>query len=274
MKTLLLLLLLPLIHPTAALSILLPLYLYPSTSTSSWTNVTAAIAANPKVHWLVIVNPNSGPGVASSVAPTDPNYITAIAKLNSYKNVQTLGYVDTQYAQRAYGAVTNDVAVYASWASYKGANISIAGIFFDDVNNTAGSTAVYTYMRNASAYARAKMPSSSSSSSSAGVTRVVFNPGALAPTSLFGLCDTMVEFEGAYAGYGNESTLSTIPGAYRGQSAIIVYDTPATAMANVKSLVHTMAVEKIGAVYFSADCCYNAFSLTLLMALAAAVQAG
>ena len=43
---------------------------------------------------------------------------------------------------------------------------------------------------------------------------------------------------------------------------------------NVKSLVHTMAVDGIEAMYFTSDCCYNALNGTLLMQLAAAVQAG
>ena len=213
--------------------------------------------------WQVIVNPNSGPGTTGP-APADPNYITAIATLNSYPNVQTIGYVDTLYTRRAYSAVTTDINTYASWSDYQDANISIAGIFFDDVNNTA-SKQVYTYMSNASAYAYATVPSD--------VTPVVFNPGALAPTKLFSYCDTMVEFENTFANYKNETTIETIPEDYRGQSAIIVNDTPVKT-ADIASLVHTMAVDGVEAVYFSADCCYNAFDKTLLMELAAAVQAG
>ena len=252
-----------LVLPTTSLFILLPLYLYPSTSASAWSNVTAAIEAYPKVQWQVIVNPNSGPGTTGG-SPADPNYITAIAKLNSYTNVQTLGYVDTQYTQRAYSAVTTDINTYASWSDYPNADISIAGIFFDDVNNTA-SDPVYTYMHNASTYAYATVPSD--------VTPVVFNPGSLAPTQLFDYCDTMVEFENTFANYKNDTTIKTIPSGYRGQSAIIVNSTPVKT-ANIASLVHTMAYYGVEAVYFSADCCYNAFDKTLLMALAAAVQAG
>lgn len=248
------------ILPTTSLFILLPLYLYPGTSASAWSNVTAAMAAYPNVQWQVVVNPNSGPGTTTY---PDQNYITAIAKLNSYKNVQTLGYVDTRYTQRAYSAVMADISVYASWASYTSADISIDGIFFDDVNSTATSS-VYTYMHNASAYAYATVPSD--------VTPVVFNPGALAPTQLFNYCDTMVEFENSFSNYKNDSTIATIPAGYRSQSAIIVNSTPKTA--NVQSLVHTMAQDGVEAVFFSADCCYNAFDSTLLMKLAAAVQAG
>ncbi|KAL9066389.1 MAG: hypothetical protein Q9161_007608 [Pseudevernia consocians] len=258
-----LLLLAPLIFalPTTSIFILLPLYIYPGTSASAWSNATAAIAAYPKVQWQVIVNVNSGPG--GTGYPTDQNYITAIKDLNSYPNVQTLGYVDTDFTHRAYSAVVSDIDTYASWSGYTSANISIAGIFFDDVNNTA-SNAVNTYMRNASAYAYANVPSD--------ITPVVFNPGSLAPTTLFSYCDTMVEFENALSVYKNDTTIATIPSAYRDQSAILVYNTASTA--NVKSLVHTMAIDGVEAVYFSADCCYNTLNGALLMQLAAAVQAG
>ena len=253
-----------LVLPATSLFILAPIYAYPGTSASAWSNITAAIAAYPKVHWQTIVNPNSGPGaVDSSGYPTDSNYIAAIAKLNSYPNVQTLGYVDTDYGRRAYSAVTHDIDLYAKWASYTKANITIDGIFFDDVNNTA-ATPIYTYYKNVSAYAYATVPTD--------VTPVVFNPGALAPTQLFSYADTIVEYEGTFANYKNDTTIKTIPAAYRGQSAIIINSTPSTA--NIASLVHTMILYGIEGVYFSADCCYNSFDGTLEKKQAAAVQAG
>ena len=98
---------------TTSMFILLPLYIYPGTSASAWSNATAAIAAYPKVQWQIIINPNSGPGTTSY--PTDSNYIAGISKLNSYPNVITLGYVDTNFAKRAYSAVTSDIDVYAKW---------------------------------------------------------------------------------------------------------------------------------------------------------------
>lgn len=248
--------------PTHSLFILLPLYVYPDSSATAWSNATAAIHAYPNVQWQVIVNPDSGPGTTAS-SPSDANFITGISKLNSYPNVKTLGYVDTKYTSRAYSAVVSDIDVYASWAGYADADISIDGIFFDDVNNTA-SDAIYTYMDNAAAYARTTVPSS--------VTPIVFNPGSLAPTTLFDYCDTMVEFENEFSAYENDKTIATIPGADRDRSAILVYSTPGTA--NVQSLVHTMAEDGVEGVFFGSDCCYNSFDATLLMELAAAVNAG
>ncbi|KAL8877909.1 MAG: hypothetical protein Q9198_004168, partial [Flavoplaca austrocitrina] len=119
--------------PCHSLFILLPLYLYPGTSASAWSNVTAAIAADENVQWQIIVNPNSGPGTY----PPDANYISAISKLNSYPNVVTVGYVATGYTQVSYESLTAQIDVYAQWASYPDADISVAGIFFDEVSNTA-----------------------------------------------------------------------------------------------------------------------------------------
>ncbi|KAL6713717.1 hypothetical protein ACLMJK_008209 [Lecanora helva] len=226
----------------------------------------------PVGHWQVIINPNSGLGTTSY--PSDQNYVTGISKLNSYPNVITLGYVDTAYGTRAYSSVISDINVYAHWASYTKANISIGGIFFDDVigPNAATQNSV-TYYRNISSYAYAQVPSD--------VTPVVFNPGMLGPQKLFSYCDLMVEFESPIVDYHNDTTIKTLPNGYQGQSAIIVYNT--TTATDVKSLVHTMAGGGVGAVYFdygscfyqgSPTGCYNQLSSVNLKNLAAAVLAG
>lgn len=244
-----------------SLSILLPLYIYPGSSASAWKPFFNAIKAYPKVNWLVIVNPDSGPGTTASY-PSDPNVIAGISQLNSFPNAYTLGYVDTAFTNRSPAAVNKDIDVYASWSTYKAANISIGGIFFDDVNNTASSS-VYKYMQSASSYAYKRVPSA--------ITKVVYNPGAIAPKQLFGYCDFMVEFEDPYSSYRNATTIKSISSDYRPQSAILAYNTPTTA--NVANLVHTMKSYGVGAVYFTADCCYNAVNQALLAKLALAILA-
>jgi len=253
--------------------ILLPLHEYPGTSASAWSNVTAAIAAYPKVQWQVIINPDSGPGTnLTNPYPTDPGYIAGISKLNSYPDVITLGYVDTSFTKTPYSTVISNISVYAEWASYTKANISIGGIFFDDVNDTDSAT-VSNYYGNASAYAYANVPSA--------VTPVIFNPGNPGPTKLFDHCDTMVEFEDLVSKYQNVPTIDNLPSEYLDQSAIILYNT--TAATDIESLVHSMSQNGIEAVYFDyGSCtyndeptgCYNHTSLTNLKKLAAAVMAG
>ena len=247
--------------------ILVPLYVYPGTSASAWSNVTSAVQAYPQVQWQVIINPGNGPGVTG--CPTDTDYISSISILNGYANVKTLGYVDTSWTNRAYSAVIQDIDTYASWwnCDIPGYNVSIDGIFFDDVNTTA-SSAIFTYMQNASAYAYSQVPSY--------VTPVIFNPGTIAPPQLFSYCDTMIEFEDLYSLYKNATTIKAVPSSYRAQSALLVTNTPETT-APIASLVHTMAYYKIGAVYFTTDenpSAYRIFDLDLLEQIAAAVAAG
>src|SRR2546423_12806063 len=92
--------------PASSLFILLPLYVYPGSDASAWSAVTAAVAAYPSVQWQIVINPDSGPG---STQYPDSNYIAGISELNSYDNVQTLGYVDTSYTNRAYADVQSDI---------------------------------------------------------------------------------------------------------------------------------------------------------------------
>ena len=245
--------------PAHSLFLLVPLYLYPGTSGSAWSNVTAAIAANPKVNWQIIINPNSGPGTY----PPDANYITAISKINSYPNALTLGYVDTDYTRTPYATLTSQIDLYAKWSTYTAANISISGIFFDDVNNTAAS-AVYSYYQKAGTYAYNKIPSS--------ITPVVLNPGAPAPAPLFKYADTVLEYEGTLQGYKDGVTIDGFTKGYNSQAAVVIHDTTDTAA--VRSQVHTMALRGVQAVYYGVDCCYHVFSASLLSLVASAVLAG
>ncbi|KAL8644052.1 MAG: hypothetical protein Q9226_007963 [Calogaya cf. arnoldii] len=245
--------------PCHSLFILVPLYLYPDTSASAWSSVTAAIAANPNVQWQVIVNPNSGPGTY----PPDANYITAMSKLNSYPNVLTLGYVATGYTQVPQTTITSQINVYAKWATYTQADISVDGIFFDEVNNTAAS-AVFTYYKRAADYAYAKVPSP--------VTPVIFNPGVPAPARLFDYADTMVQYENPLSAYQDVATINTFRPGFNDKTAIIIHSTPSTA--DIKPLVRSMVQQGIQSVYFGEDCCYKVFSADLLSSLASAVSAG
>jgi hypothetical protein len=244
--------------PTSSIFILLPLYVYPDSDASAWAPVTSAIAAYPSVQWQIIINPDSGPG---SPPTPDSNYIAGIAELNSYENVRTLGYVDTAHATRALADVKSDIDVYAEWAEYADANITVDGIFFDDAVNYAIDTD-YTYMRCAANYAYDKIPTDT--------TYVIFNPGAVSPTQYFDYADTIVEFEDVYANYAGQTTIDTFPDGYVPQSGILVHDTPTDAT-NIQSLVDTMITDGVGAVYFTYDCCYNSLSSTLLDEIAYAI---
>jgi hypothetical protein len=90
--------------------------------------------------FIVILNPNSGPGAP----PWWPNadYVREIPKLNAQPNVQTLGYVATDYCKRPISEVVDDVASYASWSSNLGCpGLRVDGIFFDETPNAYSNEA-------------------------------------------------------------------------------------------------------------------------------------
>ncbi|KAL8961661.1 MAG: hypothetical protein Q9193_001817 [Seirophora villosa] len=244
--------------PCHSIFVLVPLYLYPNADASAWSNITAAIAGNTEAQWQIIVNPNSGPGTY----PPDVNYIAAVSRLNSYPNVVTLGYVATGYTNVPYDTITSQIDVYAQWASYPSADISIDGIFFDEVSNTAAED-VYPYYRQAAEYVKDNLPSN--------VSPVVFNPGTSAPAQLFDYADTVVQYENAFSSYRDKETIAAFQPGFNDQTGIIVHTTPNNA--DVNSLVRSMVEEGIQSVYFGADCCYHVFSSELLTLLASAVSA-
>jgi hypothetical protein len=92
------------------------------------------IVNHPRQNFTIILNPNSGPG--STPYPSD-DYVAQIQKLNTFPNVQTLGYIHTSYAQRDVQSVLKDVSTYSGWA--KGSvdanmpGFAVHGIFVDEV---------------------------------------------------------------------------------------------------------------------------------------------
>ncbi|KAL9116847.1 MAG: hypothetical protein Q9187_006622 [Circinaria calcarea] len=236
---------------TTATSILLPLYIYPLSG--AWDPVFNAIASTPSVHWQVIVNPNSGPGPANTYPNSD--YITAINRLNSYRNVETVGYVSTNYTNRPYSEVTADIQTYAYWATYTAttANISMNGIFFDETPS-ANLAPLIQYMSNASTFAYDTIPTPA--------TTVIFNPGTSATAlQYFDYAEMIVEFENFYTAYQNQTTIDSFPsGGVRKQSVVLVHSYTGTA-ATLQSLVHTGIVNELAAMYFTSDCCYQDLSI-------------
>ncbi|KAF2639083.1 hypothetical protein P280DRAFT_471071 [Massarina eburnea CBS 473.64] len=136
----------------AAASVLLPLYIYPNST--SWQPLLDSAAAYPSLQFVAIINPNSGPGYSPWWPNTD--YTAGIAKLNAVSNIRTVGYVDTAQVNVPGGPYTaetieKDIATYADRSTdttYP--NIGVSGIFFDDVTNvySADSEAVLEEIAN------------------------------------------------------------------------------------------------------------------------------
>lgn len=93
---------------------------------------THSIEYNPDLQFVVVINPNSGPG--EPPAP-DARYSQELPKLNKQKNVTTVGYVRLQYCKRSLEQVYEDVAIYAGWAKDQASGIYVEGIFLDEAPN-------------------------------------------------------------------------------------------------------------------------------------------
>src|SRR5574338_1008562 len=149
--------------------IMIPLYSYPTSTT--WNNVIAAKNAHPSVPFVVIINPNSGPGTSQNQA-----FVTGIQKLKD-AGIIVLGYIPTKYAVRSSATVMHDIDLYKSW-------YAVDGVKFDEMTNTVGYE---TYYSNLSDYAK-----------SIGLAMTVGNPGADVPPSYIGIVDNLTIFENGF----------------------------------------------------------------------------
>ncbi|KAI1344814.1 Spherulation-specific family 4-domain-containing protein [Xylariaceae sp. FL0016] len=210
----------------ATTGILLPLYVYPGADASNWSPALDAIQSHAAVPWLVVANPDSGPG--GNPASPDTNYIAGIQALTSHANARVLGYVHTGYGGAPLEALKANVSAWAGFASgVSGAeDVEVQGIFFDESSPAAGADAAY--LAEAIGYARAAF---------ADDIVAVCNFGARVQDAAAyygqGMCDVAVAFEsclgsgdcGGAPAYGDEATLAAeVPGRYAAQSAVLVHD--------------------------------------------------
>ncbi|KAK7705641.1 hypothetical protein SLS64_008010 [Diaporthe eres] len=123
--------------------VLVPLYIYPFPT--AWEPLYVAADSHPELDFLVVVNPNNGPG--PDILP-DANYIEALARLTAAPNVKVIGYVHCSYGKRLLDELVAEVSAYRGWthASERredGKTIVVDGIFFDEVPS---STVFVQYM--------------------------------------------------------------------------------------------------------------------------------
>lgn len=219
-------------------SILVPLYVWPEDD-SSWAPVFNAISSFPDVQFQVIVNPNSGPG---ETAYPDENIIAGVAKLNNHDNVQVIGYVHTEYAERDISVIESQVSIYSKWASYKAKNITVSGIFFDEAPRT-NDAAKISYMQTVSALAK-----------SSDLSTVVFNPGttleAGSVDEYFKAADLIVEFENSYSTWTTCIPAEQFSSSkHYAKDAIILYSAPETA--DYRAVVREAQSMGLGAAYLT-----------------------
>jgi hypothetical protein len=187
--------------------VFLPLYLHPYNA-SSWSAVTTAVAANPTLHFQIVVAPN-----LSNIYP-DINYQNAISGLNNFSNVQTLGYVPTSWANRDQTAVMGDISAYAAWSNFSTANIAVQGIFFDEAPSLPNS-ATLSYMKTISTYARRAL--------GPGRGHITFNPGVVVDPLFYNMVDDMIIFENSWAEF-NTTFLTTMNWDLLQKSTVLVHN--------------------------------------------------
>jgi hypothetical protein len=220
----------------------LPLYLYPTNT--SWLPLIASIAANPSLPFQIVVAP--------SLANTYPdiNYVAGLQSLNAFPNVQTLGYVYTDWALRNVSAVEADIDSYAAWADWTEAkNIGVSGIFFDQAPSqlTASTEA---YMTSITTYARTKL--------GAGNDHITFNPGLPVPRKFYSLADDIVIFENAWSSF-NLTVLDELDWDLLAQSIYVIHSF--TGVDGVQAdLVSNLTDSNVGGVLVTTDAGYTSIS--------------
>ncbi|KAK4162958.1 Spherulation-specific family 4-domain-containing protein [Cladorrhinum sp. PSN259] len=107
--------------------ILVPLYIYPASD--SWAPLLCAVSQHPEQEFLVVINPDNGPGPGDL---PDKNYTSVLESLSVLRNVKLLGYVFCSYGKRPPCEVTTDIKAYQAWQP----NFCIDGIFFDEAPST------------------------------------------------------------------------------------------------------------------------------------------
>lgn len=101
-------------------TILVPLYIYPSSLGTGWAPLFSALSAaldrNPSLEFLVIINPGNGPGPDYPIPNAD--YRAALSKLSEYRNVKVIGYAHCSYGERELGKIEKDVKDYLGWLDF------------------------------------------------------------------------------------------------------------------------------------------------------------
>ncbi|KAG6861049.1 hypothetical protein C0995_004550 [Termitomyces sp. Mi166 len=164
-----------------------PLYIYPGDGCTEWAPLLSTVPAYPDLQFIVVVNPNSGPGPAGS--QPDANYQNCVTQLRNVSaandNVKMIGYVLTGYGNRTSSEVFADVDTYAGWATA----YHVEGIFFDEAANTPDMVSLY---QSYASYVKTKFGLSA---------YITLNPGTWDDTSspdYFSSVDLIVTFEKPY----------------------------------------------------------------------------
>jgi hypothetical protein len=222
--------------------VFLPLYLYPYNS-SSWANITAAIAANPNLNFEVVVAPN-----LAYVYP-DKNYEIALEGLNNFTNVKTLGYVATSWTERNMSSVLADISAYAAWSNHSNPNIMVQGIFFDEVTSSTKNESL-EYMKNITNFARTAL--------GPGRGEIVYNPGVTVDPIFYEMADLVSVFENSWETF-NLSAISSIPWDLQAKSIYLIHHFPGDDPLQA-DLINNLTDSNVGGMLITTQQSYNELS--------------
>ncbi|ETS77282.1 hypothetical protein PFICI_11156 [Pestalotiopsis fici W106-1] len=112
--------------------VVMPLYYYPLTNTT-WQPLYDAIAAHPDTNFLVVVNPNSGPG---DLPLPGHDYVREVPRLNAFANVRTVGYVRIDYCRKPLRESMAEIRQFADWeVGHNIPGLHVQGIYVDETPN-------------------------------------------------------------------------------------------------------------------------------------------
>jgi hypothetical protein len=188
----------------------LPLYMYPSAGV--WQPLYDALNNNPQVTFDIIINPHNGPGGS----PLDSNYIANISMINSYNNVNTLGYVHTSYGNRSLSDISSDIDTYQNWSTYTNSNISLNGIFVDE---SPTSLDFLDYMTTIHDKVKSTMTTGN---------LVWTNPGVPVDSRFYNIADMINAYENTYD-HWTQGGNSSIPQGVRAKSTVMLHSYPSGA---------------------------------------------
>ncbi|KAF1999704.1 hypothetical protein P154DRAFT_554565 [Amniculicola lignicola CBS 123094] len=212
-------------------TVLLPLYIYPKTD-SSWEPLHKAAEAHPSLKFLVVVNPNSGPGTSDGV---DAQYHAALLKLSTFSNIQMVGYVRTGYGTRNLSAVLSDVSIYGGWSD-KNSSLAMHGIFFDE--------SPHQFTEEIAAYMRTATKAVKASAGLQGPKTVIRNPGVV-PNAGYAddNTDISVVFEQSYTEFQTlRKDLATLSEG-RAHYSYVLHTAPVMGKDELRDLVSDMSAQ-------------------------------
>jgi hypothetical protein len=187
-------------------AILVPLYTYPTDP--MWTTLSASLTKYTQANFLIIINPDSGPG-QHTLNNTD--YVKGITKLKNHSNAEIIGYVHTSYGNRSISDTQSDVSTYSSWPT----GIRPSGIFFDEA---ATSQSNVSYYQNITAYVRSQFSSTAT---------VLLNPGVVPTTNdYFNFASQIVIHEVSYKSYTSGGDNKVPSNVSPSKFSVILYSLP------------------------------------------------